>query len=550
MSSAYSTSSIFSSSSPSMSFSSSSSSSNSTSTQGVNKSIKDRYQENFDERYQNIFQIMLQTTSLSEDVAALCTNFTESMEVRNKYQESPLVKAAKNLPDGALYSFILMLGKTSFTKKELLSCLKESARAKKIDNVRFLLANRFNIVEDEIFLRKNSSLLDSTNFNEFYYLFALGDQELADYLMEKMSDEENYNKYKEEYYKYKEKADQVNIPAYFKDNLEIILSKETYYAHLKAEAHFYAILSGNLELVKSLEDKDVIDILTTDSPEKLFSPAIASGSIKMLEYITQKFNIGLKNINRYSNRGFPLIFNAVYNDCFKNHHCCSMIDYLVQNGADLKISRSEETIFHYAAKNSDIEVLKHLRSILPSVSMDEIDGCGGGYENTPLSIAAFVDNFPAVKYIIENENVSSESIAIAIRSAAGASNVKILKYLVNHNPNVNTQDRYSDSPVDMVAQEGDLELVQFLVSKGSKISDRTLGLAVWSGNLALVKYLVGKGASIDTINLQNRHYSREIVEYLREQQKIKSWNWKTVACVSLGLIATVSSVAVGIFYRR
>jgi ankyrin repeat protein len=534
MSSAYSTSSIFSSSSPSMSFSSSSS--NSTSTQGVDKSIKDQYQDNFDERYQNIFQIMLQTTSLPEDVAALCTNFTESMEPKNvpdgylitfprptytllmRTKESPLVKAAKNLPDGALNSFILMLGKTSFTTKELLSCLQESIRAKKIGNVRFLLdkSNHFNIEEDVIDRLKkeptNTSLLDTAHFEELLYLFGLDDQELANYLMENMPNEENY-------------------------------------AHLKVRAYLPAISSGNLELVKSLEDKDVIDILTTKRLiplETLLIPAVASGSIEMLEYITQKFNIDLKkNINNYTD-GIPLIFNAV-NPFFKNHSCCSMIDYLVKKEADLKIkSRSEETIFHYAAKNSDIEVLKHLRSILPGVSMDEITGAG----DTPLSIAAFVDNFPAVKYIIENENVSSESIAIAIRSAAGASNVKILKYLVNHNPNVNTQDTKGDSPVDLIALQGNLELVQFLVSKGSKIRARTLRYAAESGNLELVKYLVGKGASFNALDLQNKRYSREIFEYLREQQKIKSWNWKTVACVSIGLIATVSSVAVGIFYRR
>lgn len=531
-----------------------------------------------DARYQKIFDTMLESTPLSADLATLCTNFTEAMEsdtentikgVRHSlyFQENiPIINAARDLPDGALNSFFLMLGEARVSTEGVIDCLIESIKAKKIENIRFLFNKEsFFLIHDgkkitmlDLFDAKRFSR-NGGNYN-WQSLSCILDLRKKDIASSQTENGSKINKNKSPAPRANHKwwdilgifdPDEKNRAEHLRGNDAGINKRKSMPTNrfilsfnldcrilpcifalgdktiadyliengvaIDERIIFFAILSSNLELVKSL-----LNLVSTDSPHLKLAAlhaAVGSGSIEMLNYVIDKFNINLKeNINSYLD-GYPLFSSIIKNFLFKGDRC-SMIDHLVAYGADLKIKDKENnTIFHFAAENNDIELLKHIRSILPNASMDEINLHG----KTPLAVAISKNNFQVVEYIIENGNISPEHIAKAIEQASTNNyHTKILKYLVNRFPSVYTRDLDGDSPVDNMAHIGDLELVKFLVSKGHAINARTLGCAARSHNLELVKYLVESGVSPKDIDLKN--CSKETAEYLKtQQQKMQSW---------------------------
>ena len=123
-------------------------------------------------------------------------------------------------------------------------------------------------------------------------------------------------------------------------------------------------------------------------------------------------------------------------------------------------------------------------------------------------------------------------------------NIHIIKFLVEHGANLNSKDKFHETPLFGACSNGNEAAVKYLVKHGAIINERNydnetiLFNACKNGNEVIVKYLVEHGADINSVSyigetaLFNacKSESEAIVKYLVEQGaevNIEDWNGYT-----------------------
>ena len=125
-------------------------------------------------------------------------------------------------------------------------------------------------------------------------------------------------------------------------------------------------------------------------------------------------------------------------------------------------------------------------------------------------------NFKKQYDLLEKHKNKVNDLLIA---AVGAEELPLAEYALRHGADIHIHDDY---PLRYAAEQGNFEVVKFLVDRGADIhiyGDYALTWASTNGNLKMVKYLVEHGADVHGSNDHSLRYAvlnndLEMVKYL------------------------------------
>lgn len=141
-------------------------------------------------------------------------------------------------------------------------------------------------------------------------------------------------------------------------------------------------------------------------------------------------------------------------------------------------------------------------------------------DERPLTKASESGNLEIVQYLLKTGKNSQETLNDALWELCGArpkpDTLKIAQRLLEYGAQVNSQAGfYNTTPLHGAAQNGSLELVKLLVSKGAKVNavdkefSMPLAKAVQADNLEIAKFLLEHGAD-KTINHADTEFQTAI----------------------------------------
>jgi ankyrin repeat protein len=157
----------------------------------------------------------------------------------------------------------------------------------------------------------------------------------------------------------------------------------------------------------------------------------------------------------------------------------------IQNAIDngMKINEAlpnrRERAIHMAVRNGHVEVVRLLLDRSALIDKPDMD------DYIPIHFAVNRE------HLTEKENPMNEK------------QMDIAKLLIERGADLNKTNNSRDSPLDIAARNGDLEMVKLLVENGANIEkeyqrdDQPLHKASLNGHLDVVKYLIGEGAKIN-----------------------------------------------------
>ena len=133
--------------------------------------------------------------------------------------------------------------------------------------------------------------------------------------------------------------------------------------------------------------------------------------------------------------------------------------------------------------------------------------------NNALIVACERGNFPIVKFLIAqgaNANADPDNnLVTPLMGAITAENIQIVKYLFDHGADINAE-QYAQ-PIDMAIEQGNKDIVEYLVKCGLNIPNRNgaLRTAVKYNDIEMAKYLIANDAEIIAVSDEDMKYSNE-----------------------------------------
>ena len=157
---------------------------------------------------------------------------------------------------------------------------------------------------------------------------------------------------------------------------------------------------------------------------------------------------------------------------------------------------------HRAVKTGDIELVKQLVS--KGHEIDAKDRYWHGM--TPLHSAALEKNIEIVKFLISQGADVNAKDELDYTPLHFTANVDVAQCLITAGADFNAEENeYGCTPLELAAREGDMEMVQYLVSQGAiaKAKDYGIGAVAWSivanfsKNYDIARFLISKGINVD-----------------------------------------------------
>ena len=215
-----------------------------------------------------------------------------------------------------------------------------------------------------------------------------------------------------------------------------------------------------------------------------------------------------------------------------------MVKYLVEHEADVNCkTKKKESVLHYAAQYSSLEMVKFLVEY-------EVDvHCKTKDNESVLHYAAKCKSgsLEKVKYLVEHGadvNCKTKENESVLHYAIRYDSLKMVKYLVENGADVNFKTERVESVLHYAARYQSLEMVKYLVEHGADVNLKTkknksvLHFAARYHTLGMVKYLVENGAKVTTEECKGnqtvlfdvvnfRKGGNEIVDYLLSHGAVK-----------------------------
>ncbi|XP_063914008.1 uncharacterized protein LOC135130538 isoform X1 [Zophobas morio] len=266
----------------------------------------------------------------------------------------------------------------------------------------------------------------------------------------------------------------------------------------------YASCFGHLNIMKSLKNMGGDLHLGSRSGED--TPLYVAAQYEQIE-VLQYLLSNKSNVNVSKKNGWTPLLVAVQKSFM------AVIQLLVEHKADVNMPNKDGYgPLYVAARKGNLEVAKYLISKGAKVNMVGKNGEG------PLYIAAKFGYLQVVKLLIHKQaNVNAVKtngwtpLTIAIKNG----HLQVVKLLMETNPVCNsnsimgsiwkpmtpmTWKRKLHQPLDIAAQNGSVEMAEFLLTKGVKLnaddSQNPLYQAVCCGRVDMAKLFIKHGAKI------------------------------------------------------
>lgn len=159
----------------------------------------------------------------------------------------------------------------------------------------------------------------------------------------------------------------------------------------------------------------------------------------------------------------------------------SMLEYLLQNGADLDfVDRAGNTAVRFAASAGQLEVIKYLHSKGASLATERRDG-----GTTPLYNALRCRDEPGAAiadYIMQHTDVHNSKLDdgfTLLHAAAGAHHVSLVQQLIANKAEINARDRNGETPLFAAADFCPRDVTEratvlsMLIAAGADINAKT-----------------------------------------------------------------------------
>ena len=150
--------------------------------------------------------------------------------------------------------------------------------------------------------------------------------------------------------------------------------------------------------------------------------------------------------------------------------------------------------------------------------------------NTIIIIVIFVVIilFPSIKRMLKNIKIEgSDSIHIACLYG----DIKKIREFLNSGVNINSKDFSNKTPLMYAAEDGAIEILDYLLKNGANINDidirgeSALMIALKNHNIRAAKFLIESGADLSIINEEDKNIltiakeidSKEIIELINNK---------------------------------
>ena len=305
-----------------------------------------------------------------------------------------------------------------------------------------------------------------------------------------------------------------------------------------------AVDTGHLDVVKLLLERNAdVDsrILTDSTPLRV---AAYDGRLDIVSYLVEH---GADVNARQSYGNTPLMVT-----CLNGH--VNVATYLVEHGANIHLQDNDGyTCLHFAAQRGHVEVVSKLLALGAKENQDYVNArdnsgttplittCSNGHMNvatylvehganihlqdkngyTCLHNAAETGHVEVVSKLLglgakENQdyvNARNNFVSTPLMVACSNGHVNVATYLVEHDANIQLQNKNGDTCLHYAAERGHVEVVSKLLGLGAKenqdyvnarnnFRSTPLMVTCYNGHVNVATYLVEHGANI---HLQNKN---------------------------------------------
>jgi ankyrin repeat protein len=240
----------------------------------------------------------------------------------------------------------------------------------------------------------------------------------------------------------------------------------------------------------------------------LLVPVIAGGD----EIHTEAQSGSFARVQELISADPSLVNHPDERNCMPIHFACHVgsvdtIKLLLANGARLTdLDVDGDTPLHWAAINGHTDAVIYL--IEQGAALNTLNN----YENTPLMYATQRLRFDTVRALVRSgadpEISNDYGRTPLLYNVREGGNVEMAKLLLDLGANVNTRDRYDDTPLTLAAWRGFGTLTDLLMDRGAAVEvegrkgDMLLIHAIERGMERLYREIVAKGKSI-TVDATN-----------------------------------------------
>jgi ankyrin repeat protein len=311
----------------------------------------------------------------------------------------------------------------------------------------------------------------------------------------------------------------------------------------------YACHGGDLELVKYLiNDLNMDYNVITIREENILHYAGESKNLNLIKYLIKDLEMDVNAINRYNMTVLPFaihggnieIINYLLNKITIDDNKKIDLLYVAANSNDFDVFKTildhdnirdyvnetridNVTLLHFATRGCNLDTVFYVSEVLnikPSLNKYG--------DNILIHACSDQENIEVIKYIIKNLSINANDInhkgdTLLINSASKR-HLNIVKYLIEHeNIDINQHSRLYN-PLIVAAKNGDLKMAKYLIDNNANVNFQNrdynvtaLHAASFYPSLNVLQYLILYGKA--DINIENDNYENAFEIYKKRQRK-------------------------------
>ena len=275
----------------------------------------------------------------------------------------------------------------------------------------------------------------------------------------------------------------------------------------------YICKADNVDMIKILHEYKDINFHV----EELFLIACGCGSLKVVDYLANNFDIDYANNNYY------------FRNACKNGYL-ELVELLLEKYPNINIRINNDKAFRFACHNGHLAIVKLLLERCPNIFVNTNDceafryACRNGHfeivkflsENYEIDInsengealvyACKNDNYDIITYLLDNYTIDISILNRSFINVFENNNLKMCKYLIEHyNIDLNMDYEYL---IRSLCTDGDLDFIKYLFNYGYTVKEidhiqEAFCFACANGHLEVVEFLFMNVKNMDY------HYDNE-----------------------------------------